>query len=215
MKLYKKWYFPEDEEHFVKYLDELGVDEYQKKQRDASFKFLDSHRTAIDIGANIGLWSRDICKTFKKAILFEPFPKNIECLKKNLETFNNFEILEVALSNESGKIDLHYNDNNVGESTIRKNKLANFQDSMKVDVKRLDDYSFNEIDYIKIDVQFHELEVIQGAINTLTNNNPVLCIESARRNQEELEYVRSFASILEKLQYKIVGELGKELFFKK
>ena len=86
---------------------------------------------------------------------------------------------------------------------------------VKIDTMKLDNFNFDEIDYIKIDVQFHELEVIEGAINTLKNNNPVLCIEAARRNEEELAYVRKFVKILEDLNYKIVGGVGKELFLKK
>jgi len=39
--------------------------------------------------------------------------------------------------------------------------------SEKIKIMKLDDFNFNEIDYIKIDVQFHELEVIEGGINTL------------------------------------------------
>ena len=80
---------------------------------------------------------------------------------------------------------------------------------------KLDDFNFNEIDYIKMDVQFHELEVIEGAINTLIKNNPVLCIEAARRNEEELSYVKKWGQILESIGYKIIGGIYKELFFKK
>jgi len=53
----------------------------------------------------------------------------------------------------------------------------------KVQLIMLDDLNLQDIDYIKIDVQFHELEVIEGSIDTLKNNNPVLCIEAARRNE--------------------------------
>jgi FkbM family methyltransferase len=60
-----------------------------------------------------------------------------------------------------------------------------------IQLKKLDDFEFKNVDYIKIDVQFHELEVIEGSIDTLKNNNPVLCIEAARRNEEELSYVKN------------------------
>ncbi len=215
MKIYKNWHFPDNEKHFIQYMEEMGLDVYQQKQRDASFKFLDNFRNAIDIGANVGLWARDMCKTFQHVILIEPYNPNIECLSKNLEEFNNFEIFEVALSNKSGLKNLYFNKESVGGSTIRKHDLSNFAEQIPVNVKMLDEYSFTEIDYIKIDVQFHELEVIEGAINTLKNNYPVLCIESARRNLDELRYVKKFVKILEDLGYRVVGEAGKELFFKK
>jgi len=92
MKIYKDWYFPDTEEHFIKYLKQLSTNEYQKEQREASFKFLDNKRTAIDIGANVGLWAKDFCKIFRDVKLFEPHKLKLECLAKNLENYKNFEI---------------------------------------------------------------------------------------------------------------------------
>ena len=88
-------------------------------------------------------------------------------------------------------------------------------DRIKIRKKKLDEFNLKNIDYIKIDVQFHELEVIEGALDTLVKNNPVLCIEAARRNEEELTYVKKIVKLLENIDYKVVGGLGKELFFKK
>ena len=65
-----------------------------------------------------------------------------------------------------------------------------------------------------MDVQFHELEVLEGAIKTLKNNSPILCIECARRNNDELTYVKKIVNLLQKFDFKIVGGLGKELFLK-
>jgi hypothetical protein len=97
MKIFKNWYFPDTEEHFIDHLKKFNISEYQKAQRDASFKFLKNKRTAIDIGANVGLWAKDICKVFNSSKLFEPYDLNIECLKKNLESYKNFEIFDCAL----------------------------------------------------------------------------------------------------------------------
>ena len=62
MKIYKNWYFPDTEEHCIEYLNNHNSNDYPKEQREASFKFLDNKRTAIDIGANVGLWAKDFCK---------------------------------------------------------------------------------------------------------------------------------------------------------
>ena len=43
--------------------------------------------------------------------------------------------------------------------------------------KRLDDYNFDEVDYLKIDVEGHELKVLKGAIATIEKCNPVIVIE--------------------------------------
>ena len=213
MKEYKGWYFPDSEEHFLEHLKQSNSSEYQKAQRYHSFNFLDHKRTAIDVGANVGLWSKDICKIFDEVKLFEPYRLNIECLKKNLENYQNFQIFECALSNKDGIGDLFINDKELGGIS-----LASPQGKFKTtstQLKKLDDFHFNNIDYIKIDVERYELEVIEGGIMTLKNNNPVLCIEAPRRNKEELSYVKKILTTLENLDYKIVGSLHKEIFLKK
>jgi len=213
MKIYKDWYFPDSEEHFIKYLKQQSTNEYQKEQRKTSLSFLESKRIAIDIGANVGLWAKDFCEIFHEVMLFEPYKLNIECLKKNLENYQNFKIFDCALSNKNSLGELYIHEKGLGSNSLVPSygitKTENIQ------LKKLDDFEFQNVDYIKIDVQFHELEVIEGSIDTLKNNNPVLCIEAARRNEEELSYVKKFVTILESLKYKIVGGVGKELFFKK
>ena len=214
MKFFNGWYFPDTEKHFVEFMTKRNVKDYQQETRFNSFKYLDNYRVAIDIGANVGLWARDICNNFQHAHLFEPYDKNIECLKENLLQYNNYTIHEYALSNMHGVGNLYFNESSLGGSSLNPNGFLNLM-KKKVLKKRLDDYSFKNIDYIKIDVQFHELEVIEGSIETLKNNNPVMCVEAARRNTEELNYVKKFVKLLESLNYKIVGGLGKELFLKK
>ena len=214
MKFYKNWYFPENEKHFLIYLQHFDSAEYQLEVRQKSFKYLDNTRTAIDIGANVGLWSRDLCKTFNQVKLFEPYPLNVDCLRKNLEDFDNFSIFEIALSNEKGLGELFIEDENgLGSCTLVSSKPK----ATKVDVQKrlLDGFDFENIDYIKMDVQFHELEVIQGGINTLKKHSPVLCVEACRRTPEEKSYVKKIHSLLKSLDYKIVGKFGKELFYKK
>ncbi len=213
MKIYKNWYFPDTEEHFIEYLNHHNSNDYQKEQREASFKFLDNKRTAIDIGANVGLWAKDFCKIFRDVKLFEPYKLNLECLAKNLENYKNFEIFEYALSNEVGSGKLFIDKKGLGGNTLISN--IELTEDVEVQITKLDEFNFINIDYIKIDVQFHELEVIEGSVNTLKKNNPVLCIEACRRNEEELSYVKKIVKILDSLNYKIVGGLGKELYFKK
>ena len=107
----------------------------------------------------------------------------------------------------------------VSEEGIGSNSLNDFalNKSMpiRIEKKRLDEYDFMNVDYIKIDVQFYELNVLQGAYKTLKNNSPLLCIECARRNKEELKFVKKINDFLKGIDYKIVGGIGKELFFKK
>ena len=218
MKFIEGWYLPDGEKHFSNYLIEVKNSkfprEYQKQQRENSIKFVDSFNTAIDIGACVGFWTRDLCRVFKRIICFEPYKNSSDCLIENLKEFNNYELYNVALSNQSGKGDLLISKDGIGSNSLNDFALKNDY-TIRVEKKRLDDYGFRNVDYIKIDVQFYELFVLKGAYQTLKDNNPLLCIECARRNKEELAYVKKINQFLTKLNYKIVGGVGKELFFKK
>ena len=218
MKFIEGWYLPDGEKHFSNYLMEVKNSkfprEYQKQQRENSIKFVDSFNTAIDIGACVGFWTRDLCRVFKRIICFKPYKNSSDCLIENLKEFNNYELYNVALSNQSGKGDLLISKDGIGSNSLNDFALKNDY-TIRVEKKRLDDYGFRNVDYIKIDVQFYELFVLKGAYQTLKHNNPLLCIECARRNKEELAYVKKINQFLTKLNYKIVRGVGKELFFKK
>ena len=101
----------------------------------------------------------------------------------------------------------------VGANTISDQMEG--QSSIDIETKRLDDYGFVNVDYMKIDVQFFELSVLQGAVQTLKFNDPLVCIECARRTEEELEYVVHIVKFMKDLGYLNVGGYNKELFFKK
>ena len=218
MEFVEGWYLPSGEKHFTHYLLEAKKSqfpmEYQKIQRDKSITYVENFNTAIDIGACVGFWSRDLCKIFNKTICFEPYKKSSDCLIKNLKEFNNYELFNVALSNQSGKNKLLVSEEGIGGNSLNGFGLKDYK-SIEIETKQLDDYRFTDIDYIKIDVQFYELFVLEGATETLKINNPLLCIECARRNKEELEYVKNINDFLVNLGYKVIGGVGKELFFKK
>ena len=76
------------------------------------------------------------------------------------------------------------------------NKFDEFE-SYKVNSKKLDDITFdNEISFMKIDVEGHETEVIQGSENTIKRFKPTLLVEiEEKHNQKKvfttLNYIKS------------------------
>ena len=49
------------------------------------FNFLDKGDIAIDCGAHVGLWARDLSNFFDKIYCFEPSREYFECLKVNIK----------------------------------------------------------------------------------------------------------------------------------
>ncbi len=217
-KYVEGWCLPKSETHFEEYLLQVKntskKGSYQQKQRDRSLAYAKNWRTAIDIGACVGFWARDLCDKFQKVECFEPAPHSSSCLKENLSTRANWELHQVALSENHGEAELQIAVKGAGHSSIESGGVdADYV--VRVPMKKLDDYSFKNIDYIKIDVQFHELSVLKGAEKTLSENAPVLCIECSSRTSEEIIYVGKITEFLFNLDYRVVDIIGKEFIFEK
>ena len=76
--------------------------------------------------------------------------------------------------------------------------------------KRLDDYNFLNVDYIKIDVEGHELKVIKGAIATIEKYNPVIVIEENGSQELYNKGVKDDAlNFLQSINYKIMHRFEK------
>ena len=226
MKNIKDWYLPDWDTHFEKMLQlHNGKFEYQQRQRDYAFSEVKNFNTnAIDAGSNIGFWSKQMCQKFKHVYAFEPHPDNIECFKENLKDYKNYTLYDVAISNvtnvqmnlyvssdECGNASL--NNFGVKEGTTNRKLSENQITSIKVNAKKIDDYNFNNIGFIKVDCQNHEKEVVEGAIKTIDKFSPVLCLELPVRNPKELEYYHYMIQYLKQYNYNLKGSLQKEVLF--
>ena len=65
------------------FLEDAG--DGQHRQRDASLKYVSAYRNAIDIGSNIGQWTRPLAKKFESVVCFEPNPNFRKCFDKNID----------------------------------------------------------------------------------------------------------------------------------
>ena len=97
MREHYGWQFPDLETHLPRMLKK-SVDkglpaEYQIAVRQRSIELCKKRDVALDIGANVGLWSRDLVKSFNRVIAFEPVSLFRECLESNVKG-ENFEVLE-------------------------------------------------------------------------------------------------------------------------
>jgi len=115
------WWFPDTEDHFPKMLAKSvskgGPTEYQYQVRNRSFGHAKQTRVALDIGANVGLWSRDLVKHFDAVIAFEPVAMFRECLIRNVFA-TNLEVREIALGNQEGMIRMIITEGNTGHTHV-------------------------------------------------------------------------------------------------
>lgn len=177
MKFAQGWMFPDDETHLpemiVKQSQATGIPGYQVRSRNRSL--FDLHgtrrRRAIDVGANVGLWARDLCSEFATVVAFEPIEDFRECLLENVKSPNLF-VESVALGDRTGTTEMIRVAGNAGHTHVDKNTQSG-----STEIRRLDDYGFQDVDYIKIDCEGFEYEVLLGAEQTIRCSRARVCVE--------------------------------------
>jgi len=84
------------------------------------------------------------------------------------------------------------------ENTGATHVSSNTNDLDKVELKKLDDYELTDVDFIKIDVEGYENQVVLGAKETLLRNKPIIIVEqkgfSDRFNETQFEAVDTLKS---------------------
>lgn len=176
--MYQKhgFWFPDYDTHFAEMLDKniaKGKEPvYQEPVRKKSFEFVANKGVALDIGANVGLWTGDISKEFRKVIAYEPVADFRECLQRNVN-LENVNIEACALGNENTFIDMIITEENTGHSHVNPESKG----SGKIPMYRLDDLELREVDYIKIDCEGYEYNILLGAEQTIKKFKPVIVIE--------------------------------------
>jgi FkbM family methyltransferase len=145
---------------------------------------------AVDVGASLGYYTAWLEHLCGRCIAFEPNPQNAARLRR---LYPRVEVRQVALSSTSGetvlRIPVHATGFELtGWSTIEPgNDLsaaeAVAQHEIAVETATLDSFNLSHVSFIKIDVEGHELSVLQGAQRTLAASRPNLLVEVQDRTR--------------------------------
>jgi FkbM family methyltransferase len=139
----------------------------------------------VDIGANIGDYSRVACLQFSKVLAIEPIPELACQLQRELP--GNVEVLRAALSDAPGTATLYIPVAQgviiTGLASLNRdaNARAEFREVV-VTLLTLDQIHLERVDLIKIDVEGLEESVLRGATGTLQRDWPGLIIEIEERH---------------------------------
>jgi len=143
--------------------------------------------TVLDIGAWCGTWSAEFAPYCKKIYAIEPDRTHVECLLKNLSSFDNIELLDYAVGDTETGVSLTDDDFTQARRIYSVGNIL---------MKTVDSFKFEDVDLIKIDVEGFEMNVLRGAKDTLKDCN-FLMIEL---NNNSKKYNSSNAEIEKYLQ---------------
>ena len=161
-----------------------GIDGYELISFSIWQKLATEADCIVDIGANTGIFSLVAASSNSDALIFayEPVKRTLEIFQKNIKINPNFNITatNIAISNKVGK-SLFYDVNTASQlsASLNPDKLNHHNNIVEynVNVSTLDNEIKSKIDLIKIDVEMHEFEVLEGMINIISNYRPSLIIE--------------------------------------
>lgn len=168
------------------YLREIG--EEFEPDNVAYFKVLcDEDSRVLDAGANIGMTAlafSQICQR-GKIVAIEPLPRTFEYLRRNVSEAGttNLKIFNFALGSSEGSILMQGHPSDYSCTFIADNYRIPASDhfSQKVPLRRLDEVfselSLDRLDFIKVDVEGFELEVLRGAKEILNTYKPIAFLE--------------------------------------
>jgi FkbM family methyltransferase len=171
-------WLPDGEKHFPQWMDRHGelVDgkgTYQIKKLRRALEFAPNFRVAVDVGAHVGLWSMQLMKHFTAVHAFEPVTAHAECFAKNVgDPARNVTLHRLALGAVPGRVRMSIDPADSGGTHV--DPVA---EDGNVSLSRLDSFVFTDVDFIKIDCEGYELQVLQGAEDTLAHCRPCVIVE--------------------------------------
>ena len=170
----------------------------------------------FDIGAHFGFFSYyAVQKGAKEVYAFEPNPYVFEILKGNAKIWSEkIKPFQIALYSSNGFQKLSIPNRLAMNSTLRE-----VQNCEKVVVKTMtldkfvEENGIERVDFIKIDAEGAEREIIKGAEKTIREFKPRMAIASYHLPDDKKVIPELVLSIRNDYKYKLVNKWEEDLFF--
>lgn len=160
---------------------------YEEYEMQLLLQTLKPGNVAIDIGANIGVYTLPMAKKVSDSgtiYAFEPDPTNFSILARNIADNNFPNVLPVSLglADHRGEARLYLSLDNMGDHRVYDAQYRRKRKSIPIALNTLDTVlrQYDEkrkIATIKIDTQGYEPFVIRGSVQTIVQFHPVIFLE--------------------------------------
>jgi FkbM family methyltransferase len=191
-------FFPDFEDHFTKRGDDIL--DYGKADRDAAYPYVKRWRRALDVGANVGIFSCNFAEKFDEVVAFEPMPRTRECLAANVPP--NVRIEDCAVSDEEGVLNMYLTGSTGGSfvcdhpDVITPDRRLKARRMVQARARTLDSFEFDAVDLIKLDIQGAEYVALVGARETILRHRPVIMVEEKAFNDAHAKSIEKTAELL-------------------
>lgn len=203
-----QWHLPAADTYFQPILEKTP-EGFEIEHLKFALQYCRQFRLAIDVGAHIGTWTRYLSGKFERVIAFEAAPDTFECLAKNTVDLPNVQAFDTALGPCAGYCGVVDDPTRVGNTGSRQVS----RDGWSVHMNMLDTYITKDLDFLKLDVEGYELEVLKGGARTILMMKPTIVMECKDFNPPRHGGPAIAKTFLTNLGYKEVGGVRNDRVF--
>lgn len=160
----------------------------------------------VDIGAWCGTWSLSMNQFAKNIYCYEPNKLHYECLSRNLSIHSHVRLYNQAIGNNDGFV-------NLTEESATQNTRVLLEEG-KTKINKLDSLDLQGVDFIKIDVEGLEMQVLKGAERTLENVE-YLMIELNGNSERYGNSKKDIKEYLKSLGFKVLIKMWPDIVYYK
>ena len=158
------------------------------------FVEIEDNDLVFDCGSFVGGFTIAALEKNATVHLFEPSSVNTQCIENNLAGHINYKINNAGLFNKTTNIEFNISPNPVENSILQPddNQISH---TVNIKVWRIDDYckenKINKIDFLKIEAEGVEEEIIYG-IGDITINKIAIDCSPERNGESPLKQIKAF-----------------------
>lgn len=164
----------------------------------------------FDVGANVGSYTillNDVFSEHSNILSFEPSKKAFNKLIINTSHIKNTNLYNFGFGNSNTFLTLYYNQEESGLASVYERRLDHFNIKMnlkeKIEIQTIDSFcegaNIAHINFLKLDVEGHELSVLNGAKKMINNHKiDFIQFEFGGCNIDSRTYFQDFYYLLSK-----------------
>ena len=163
-----------DDQCICRFIRESGRLDHDQNMLPLLKEFIKNGDVVLDIGAFIGdhtIYYSKLVGDNGSVIAFEPNRDSFFCLEHNLKAYKNVELINSAIGKEYGFVRTVDVLGNIGMNFLIPDNLGG------IVIYSLNQMEIDRIDFIKIDVEGFELDVLIGGKETINKFKPIMVIE--------------------------------------
>lgn len=164
-------------------------------------KHIKNNQVVLQAGGNAGVFPRLFAKYFNLVYTWEPEPINFHCLVNNCR-YNKIIKTQAALGEKFDFIEMgNLNGKNSGEANV----IDGFGGS--IPMVNIDAYPFFAVDFIQLDVEGYEHNVLKGAEQTIKKFKPLISTEKSIENFKHVQ------KIMKEFKYHEIGQAAYDVLW--